>query len=317
MLQMIWGARVHCADRLDEGYETNGQWLHANVNADHIRTVFDAFLEAEGEVLYSFFMEVPATIEEEQKLQNTPQSQLPDPTHINVYYHDGLSKEDIIAILDAFGGILTKDGLTSYGIISEHDREIGKYKYNVMKGYCQTGDLTPLTDLMNRCGIKQTEKLYTAWDYFTEADPGICTAYRSPADKTVYDVVDWLLKNGMYKAKTIEEPTRNAAADVKALQLFLEYCAQLCRDQDYADRRSVERHNAAMKKLNALAEEIPANLLPLLLQNDDETVRLNAATFCLQKEVHAEEARQTLNDLAANAAPSIRFEASTVLKTIK
>lgn len=210
MLEMIWGARVPRADMLSAGYETDGKRLRANVNAGDIRRLFDAFLADQGDCLYSLFIEAPATLDEERRLQNLPDDCLPEQTHINVYYHDNLSREDVSAILDAFGGILTKDGLTSYGVISERQIEIGKYKYNVMAGYSESGDLTALINVMETCGITRTQKLRTAWDTFTDEAPGICEAYTSPIGKTALDVIAWLTDNGMYKAKTYAEPNRSA-----------------------------------------------------------------------------------------------------------
>ena len=101
--------------------------------------------------------------------------------------------------------------------------------------------------------------------------------------------------------------------------LFVELTKQLCRKEDYADRRNIKRHNAATDKLFKLRDEMKrANQLDLLLElmtHDYDRTRTYAATFCLHLDFHTQEAIAVLEEASHTASDStVRFSAKMVLR---
>ena len=119
--------------------------------------------------------------------------------HIDVYYLDNISADYLIELLNLFDDILVNDGLSSFGVLSQSGREIGKYKYNVIKAY-SNDDLSPIVEVFTALDIPETYELVTAWNYFSYDDPGESKIYNLEG-KTIYDVVDTLKEVGMYKAE--------------------------------------------------------------------------------------------------------------------
>ena len=70
--------------------------------------------------------------------------------------------------------------------------------------------------------------------------------------------------------------------------LFVELSLQQCTKNDYANKLKVKKHNEASKKLKKLQDEMKQNLsddvLYLLLNHEDDRVKVNAAAFCLNSE---------------------------------
>lgn len=95
------------------------------------------------------------------------------------------------------------DGLSHFGVLSQSGREIGKYKYNVIKAYTRD-DLLPLINVFNSLDIPETDNLITAWDYFSQDNPGESERYEKDG-KSIYDVVEILKEVRMYKYEQYEE----------------------------------------------------------------------------------------------------------------
>ena len=101
--------------------------------------------------------------------------------------------------------------------------------------------------------------------------------------------------------------------------LFVELSLKQCTEQDYADKQIVKTHNAAVSKLALLAAEMKeidcAEILGQLLRHEDDRVRLNAASLCLQNGVLIEEAKLVLSNIISFSTDStIRFCAQMVLQ---
>lgn len=93
---------------------------------------------------------------------------------------------------------------------------------------------------------------------------------------------------------------------------FIKLSLMQCTKHDYADKQKVRRHNAAVKKLNLIEEDMKkvdcTGVLTKLLQHEDDRVRINAASFCLQTGIVLDEAKRTLDDIAHSCTdPTIRF----------
>ncbi len=101
--------------------------------------------------------------------------------------------------------------------------------------------------------------------------------------------------------------------------LFVELSLQQCAESDYADKAKVRRHNAAYKKLYKLQDEMKRNMSEdewlMLLNHEDDRVKVNAASFCLQCGVLGGQCVQTLKNVAEASGDSIiRLSAEMLLK---
>ncbi|MDE5670489.1 MAG: hypothetical protein K2I14_03365 [Eubacterium sp.] len=204
MFNLIKGAKISNNILLKEEYEINGNWIYANISAENIRKVIDKFVEIEKGNKFCLFIETPANIADENVIgmYNEGFYQL-DGKHMDVYYLDNIMDEYVIYLLDKFGDILINDGLSHFGVLSQSGREIGKYKYNVIKAYTRD-DLLPLIKVFNSFDVLETDNLVTAWDYFSQDNPGESELYKKDG-KTIYDVVDELKEIGLYKYEQREE----------------------------------------------------------------------------------------------------------------
>lgn len=101
--------------------------------------------------------------------------------------------------------------------------------------------------------------------------------------------------------------------------LFVKVSLQQCTENDYADKAKVRRHNAAFKKLYKLQDETKRNMseeaLLMLLNHEDDRVKVNAASFCLQWSILVGQSVQTLKKAADTSGDrTIRFSAETLLQ---
>lgn len=62
----------------------------------------------------------------------------------------------------------------------------------------------PLIKVFNSFDLPETDNLVTAWDYFSQDNPGESELYKKDG-KTIYDVVDELKEIGLYKYEQREE----------------------------------------------------------------------------------------------------------------
>ncbi len=204
MFELIKGAKINSNIQLKEEYEIDGNWIYANVSAQKIRNVIEKFTVIEKGNRFCLFIEIPANIADENVIGVDEEGfYQTEGKHVDVYYLDNITDEYVIYLLNKFGDILIHDGLSHFGVLSQSGREIGKYKYNVIKAYTRD-DLLPLIKVFNAFDIPETDNLITAWDYFSQNNPGESKLYEKDG-KTIYDVVETLEKVGMYKYEQREE----------------------------------------------------------------------------------------------------------------
>ena len=101
--------------------------------------------------------------------------------------------------------------------------------------------------------------------------------------------------------------------------LFVELSLQQCAQSDYANKLKVKKHNVASKKLKKLQDEMKQNasedILHALLNHEDDRVKVNAASFCLQSEILFDQAVLTLERIIAVSDDStICFSAKMLLQ---
>ena len=94
---------------------------------------------------------------------------------------------------------------------------------------------------------------------------------------------------------------------------------QQCTENDYANKQKIKKHNAASKKLKRAQEEMKHNVgedvLYMLLNHEDDRVKVNAAAFCLQSDLLIDQAVITLKKIIDMSDDStICFAAKTLLQ---
>lgn len=205
MFNLIKGAKINENIALKEEYEINGNWIYANISAENIRRIINQFIEIENTELFCLFIEIPANMTDENVIRKTEDGYcVTEKMHKDIYYLDDISAKNLNELLNIFEDILINDGLSSFGVLSQKGNEIGKYKYNVMGAYSDGEDLTPIIEAFYNVKIPRTDKLVTAWDYFSQDNPGESELYKKDG-KTIYDVVETLKEVGMYKYEQREE----------------------------------------------------------------------------------------------------------------
>ena len=210
MFQMIKGASIPDASKLREEYQVDEDTLSANVSAENIPRVFETFLNRmrEDEPLF-MFIEVPLKRDEELELNPQAEKEIREGKieylHKAVYYLDGFDRETMLGFLDSgIGELLINDGLVCFGFGSlDSNIELGKYKYNVLKGYFNGQDAICLTEIFDEFNIPCVPEIVTAWQLFTDERPGVCRKIEFDG-RTVYDLIDQLKELGLYKAETRE-----------------------------------------------------------------------------------------------------------------
>lgn len=103
--------------------------------------------------------------------------------------------------------------------------------------------------------------------------------------------------------------------------LFVELCLQLCTKNDYADKQKVKAHNTASKALQQLQAEMQeidsTETLRKLLSHEDNRVKINAASLCLQMHILVEEATYALQNIVDfSDDATMRFSAKMLLQGI-
>ena len=104
--------------------------------------------------------------------------------------------------------------------------------------------------------------------------------------------------------------------------LFVSLSLQQCTKKDYNDKNKLKLHNSASKKLSLLKDEMSENanieILCNLLTHDDERVRINAASLCLDKEYLVEQSILTLENIINHSDDTtLIFSAKMLLNKVK
>ena len=199
MLNLVKGHRVSLVENLFESFtKLTEHHLMANVHAEKILEVFQHFIVIHDEPLF-FILELPVSIDREKVIAKN----IIKGSHKDVYYIDGCSREECLALLIRYGDLLVNDGLSKFGFggHKSHD-EIMLDSYNVVTIYSK--ELSKFNDFFEPHNIQFVEELVTAWKTFSKTSPGISEIYESNR-KTVYDLPEELAEWGIYLAETRTE----------------------------------------------------------------------------------------------------------------
>ena len=199
MLNLVKGHRVTLVENLFESFtKLTEHHLMANVHSEKILEVFQHFIAIHDEPLF-FILELLVSIDREKVIAKN----IIKESHKDVYYIDGCSREECLALLIRYGDLLINDGLSQFGFggHKSHD-EIMLDSYNVVTIYSK--ELSKFNDFFEPHNIQFVEELVTAWKTFSKTSPGISEIYESNG-KTVYDLPEELAEWGIYLAETRTE----------------------------------------------------------------------------------------------------------------
>ena len=199
MLNLVKGHQVSLVENLFESFtKLTEHHLMANVHAEKILEVCQHFIAIHDEPLF-FILELPVSIDREKVIAKN----IIKESHKDVYYIDGCSREECLALLIRYGDLLINDGLSQFGFggHKSHD-EIMLDSYNVVTIYSK--ELSKFNDFFEPHNIQFVEELVTAWKTFSKTSPGISEIYESNG-KTVYDLPEELAEWGIYLAETRTE----------------------------------------------------------------------------------------------------------------
>ena len=199
MLNLVKGHQVSLVENLFESFtKLTEHHLMANVHAEKILEVFQHSIVIHDEPLF-FILELPVSIDREKVIAKN----IIKESHKDVYYIDGCSREECLALLIRYGDLLVNDGLSKFGFggHKSHD-EIMLDSYNVVTIYSK--ELSKFNDFFEPHDIQFVEELVTAWKTFSKTSPGISEIYECNG-KTVYDLPEELAEWGIYLAETRTE----------------------------------------------------------------------------------------------------------------
>ena len=198
MFQTAPGCFIPYPDQLREEYVVReGHSILANISFPHLGPFVQAFYQALSEPLF-FVLQLPLSAQEERLLYH-PQGKI----HQEVLYLEQQSREQIAAIMEAYGSLLLADGISQFAIAShESGEEIFVQSYKVTSLFSPAP--RNLVPLLTRFGLREVPRLTTAWDTFTPAVSGRCR-------RVCYEGLDaWMVaeelkKQGMYRYEVIAE----------------------------------------------------------------------------------------------------------------
>ena len=198
MLKLRKGCRVPFPEKLLECYEYKESHFTANVNADKIEGLLSHFIAMHHEPIF-FILELPSKQEHETEIRPGVVKTL----HKDVYYVDGCTQEEALAILSRTANLMINDGLCSFGFgCHQSNDEIMVGKYNVVSVYANNKNT--FDGFFEEHEIAFAEHLVTAWDTFTQDNPGESSRVDTDG-KSIYDIPDILKDWGIYLAEQIGE----------------------------------------------------------------------------------------------------------------
>lgn len=174
MLNMFKGCEVPAPEKLNNEYEVLGDnMLNANVDADKVEAILLDFIELHADEPVYFFLELPPEYRSEMQI-SSGQNIIGEDNE--TYYIDGLTPVKSKELLGKFGEILINDGISRFGFGGNFSNDhLVVDKYNVLNLFAQ--EVEPVQAIFEKHGLKLVENLITAWDTFSEEEPGICTRY--------------------------------------------------------------------------------------------------------------------------------------------
>lgn len=192
MIELKKCCSVPFPKKLFEQYEVRSTCIYANVNASKVTAMMERFIMEHSDEPMFFILEIPTSLDDEK----TSDEQIIDSLHEDVYFIDGLNKDEALQILKELGDLLSQDGMNTFGFGGHKSHEeIVFGRYNVMTIF--TKDTDKHSSLLNDFGIEKTDNLITAWDTFSREHGGQTWCLESD-DMSIYDIPEKYKDIGMY-----------------------------------------------------------------------------------------------------------------------
>lgn len=198
MLQVAKGVELPFPEKIREEYQLFSNCVLFHLSIEKAAPMLRDFIDQEPEPFF-LALHLPLSEQEEKPLRKSPS----DPFHERVYYLDGQSREQMLALLEQYGALLLEDGLSQFSVgshVTQADFFVQKYKLIAI--YDQ--DPGRFAGLLQHYGLRETERLLTAWDTFTRDSPGCCMRIEMDG-MSVYEIREQLAERGLYAAKIVEE----------------------------------------------------------------------------------------------------------------
>jgi len=262
MIELKKCCKVPYPERLFEEYEEDGSAMYANVSASKVIDMMKCFIDMHNEPLF-FILEIPETLE---NLEPGETSSVDD-FYTDVYYIDGMEKEQAIRVLDTVGDILVKDGLNTFGIgahISHDELLFGKY--NLMTAFAP--NTSKIKKLFSKFKIQKTKSFVSAWNTFDPEHPGESRRYTSPDGKSIFDIPEMLSAEGIYFAeKRAEHNSDNLTFDAllgKVLLVGIRYFTEddefISSEQFFGIVTEADEEKICIKQEDGSIRSIPPEL---------------------------------------------------------
>ena len=159
------GFSISFADKLSEGYKTDGKFFTANVSAQKTLPLLENFIKLHEDEKLFFILELP-----------TPKTAEPKDENGNIVaFHKDITNDEMMIC-----------------------------KYNIVNLYRNDEQSTLYDGFFEKYSINKTDNLVTASDMLSSATPGECTRCEQDG-RTVYDIPPVFAELGMYMAKRCEE----------------------------------------------------------------------------------------------------------------
>ena len=188
MIKMKKGSIIPKEIKLKEEYKIEDNTIFLNIDVNKILNLLQDFVKLQTEELF-LFIEVPTNI---NKISSDEKFDCTD-----IYYLDGIKLNQIEELLNQYGEILVNDGLCEFGFgIRSFTEEIMCLKYNMIRIYSKE-NINKYTELLNQFNIIKSDNFKSAWDFFTEDNPGRSRMYEKDGD-SIYTIIDSLKEFGLY-----------------------------------------------------------------------------------------------------------------------
>ena len=174
MLKMFKGCEVPSPEKLYNEYEALGDnMLNANADVDKVEAILLDFVELHKDEPIYFFLELPPEYRSELQV-SSGQNIIGEDN--DTYYIDNITPAKARELLALYGEILINDGISRFGFGGNFSNDhLVVDKYNVLNLFAQ--EIEPVQAIFEKHGLVRTDSLVTAWDTFTEEEPGVCTRY--------------------------------------------------------------------------------------------------------------------------------------------
>jgi hypothetical protein len=204
MFQIAAGVHVPNQWKLSEGFEIvtdTADYLKAkaNISLEHLDPFYRAAVRTLAEPVF-IILEAPCNEVKEIELRAGDDA----PFHRDVFYSELSTQDDVLELYSRYSDLLLNDGFIRFGAASRDTKqEIFVAAYKIVHFFGPKPNR--FRDLLAGFEIAQVDRLVTAWELFTNEEPGTKSRYRNETGD-IYDMIERLMRTEkIFFSKTIEE----------------------------------------------------------------------------------------------------------------